>query len=167
MIYDYVQTKPELDEDLLIHYGIPGMKWANHIYKSWRSKRAGKKLIKKHAKARKSAEKIWNKYTRKRDKNFNLIRKQRKKWMETGRARAYSDRYDDIKAARKKAHDDWLHDPKRQRAGQGKAARRRANSLYYTNLRRKAVKQTEKNKNSYSERNKKAAETARRNRKAK
>ena len=32
MIYDYVITKPELNEETLAHYGIPGMKWKNHIY---------------------------------------------------------------------------------------------------------------------------------------
>lgn len=28
MIYDYVITKPELD-DALVHYGVPGMKWGH------------------------------------------------------------------------------------------------------------------------------------------
>ena len=32
MIYDYITTKPPLDEDTLAHYGIKGMKWKNHIY---------------------------------------------------------------------------------------------------------------------------------------
>ena len=32
MFYDYVITKPELNEETLSHYGIPGMKWKNHIY---------------------------------------------------------------------------------------------------------------------------------------
>ena len=27
MKYDYIITKPELNEDTLAHYGIPGMKW--------------------------------------------------------------------------------------------------------------------------------------------
>ena len=30
--YDYVINKPELNEDTLMHYGIKGMKWKNHIY---------------------------------------------------------------------------------------------------------------------------------------
>jgi len=32
MVYDYITTKPPLDEDTLAHYGIKGMKWKNHIY---------------------------------------------------------------------------------------------------------------------------------------
>lgn len=32
MIYDYITTKPPLDEDTLAHYGIKGMKWKNHVY---------------------------------------------------------------------------------------------------------------------------------------
>jgi len=27
MTYDYIITKPNLDEDLLMHYGVKGMKW--------------------------------------------------------------------------------------------------------------------------------------------
>ena len=43
MIYDYVQTKPPLNEETLAHYGIKGMRWGvrNWILKSNR-KRAGK-----------------------------------------------------------------------------------------------------------------------------
>ena len=31
MIYDYIATKPELDDDLLAHYGIKGMKWRKRL----------------------------------------------------------------------------------------------------------------------------------------
>lgn len=30
-IYDYVTSKPELDENLLMHYGIKGMKWKKRL----------------------------------------------------------------------------------------------------------------------------------------
>lgn len=40
--YDYVINKPELNEDILMHYGIKGMKWKNHIKK-------GLNVLQKHA----------------------------------------------------------------------------------------------------------------------
>lgn len=44
MVYDYVTTKPELNEETLMHYGIKGMKWRKHIkgkYYSTKSKLQG------------------------------------------------------------------------------------------------------------------------------
>ena len=31
MNYDYIATKPELDDELLAHYGIKGMKWRRRL----------------------------------------------------------------------------------------------------------------------------------------
>lgn len=46
MVYDYVTTKPELNEETLAHYGIKGMKWRKHLkgrYYSMKSKLGEKK----------------------------------------------------------------------------------------------------------------------------
>lgn len=51
-IYDYVTSKPELDENLLMHYGIKGMKWKKRLkgaYYSAKSK-LQEKLIQKQRK---------------------------------------------------------------------------------------------------------------------
>lgn len=49
-IYDYIITKPPLDEDTLAHYGIKGMKWHKHLKSKYYS--AKSKLQEKIAKAR-------------------------------------------------------------------------------------------------------------------
>lgn len=46
MVYDYVTTKPELNEETLAHYGIKGMKWRKRLkgkYYSMKSKLGEKK----------------------------------------------------------------------------------------------------------------------------
>lgn len=32
--YESEELKPDLDEDLLMHYGVKGMKWRNHKYRT-------------------------------------------------------------------------------------------------------------------------------------
>lgn len=38
--YDYIITKPPLDENTLVHYGVKGMKWRHHKKRTTRSSRS-------------------------------------------------------------------------------------------------------------------------------
>lgn len=54
MVYDYIITKPELNEDTLAHYGIKGMKWHKKLkgkYYSTKSK-IGEAVTKRNRKKR-------------------------------------------------------------------------------------------------------------------
>lgn len=137
MIYDYVQTKPELNDDLLMHYGVKGMKWHKHL----KSRVAGYKLKTKHAKNRAIKNYVegnkqgWlaNAYAKmkkkisqyKKTRTEKLKTKQAKDWIKKGARKSYKSRKKDIKQARANAK--GIHSP----AGQ-----------YYTSSeRRKQIKQ--------------------------
>lgn len=112
MIYDYVQTKPELNEDLLMHYGVKGMKWKNHVYKVKNSvnkaydqykkgllgKRVKAGVKKKYLQTKFGLRGIFNAIEKKK-----LAKKGEKYNSEKGRNKTYKSRKKDIRQARANA----------------------------------------------------------------
>ncbi len=86
MVYDYVITKPELD-DALTHYGVPGMRWGHRKQQlmseglSYRKARKIYRLEKKQAKAINTinsyADKKINKYKKKMNATSDLSKKKK------------------------------------------------------------------------------------------
>lgn len=164
MIYDYVNTKPPLNEETLAHYGVKGMKWKNHIYNIKKSITTAydqykKGLLGKRIKAGVGKKYLQTKFTvngvinkvKKNRQAKELSKKAAKYNSEKGRKQAYKARKNKIVNARANA----------------KAAYDRGDrtSNYYTSTeRRKQVKQAKKTAaNAYKKSNKVKNEQRRKN----
>ena len=151
MIYDYINTKPPLNEELLSEYGI--------IEHGWLKDQAAN--VHKYIKRWKNAAGKWV-YQYKQDVEKKKARQARKEWIFKGVKKTYKQRKDQISTARDNADTAFRKNAKKQyniRKKQVKAARKNANDIYEAKkkaaaeaafnsyyARRKKVEQARKNK---------------------
>ena len=77
MIYDYIITKPPLDEETLMHYGVKGMRWGQRK-RELRSMGLSRRQARKQIKAEKLREKYKDRLNDDRDFKFKDLRIARK-----------------------------------------------------------------------------------------
>ena len=151
MIYDYVNTKPPLDEELLSEYGI--------IEHGWLRDQAAS--VHKYVKRWRNAAGKWV-YQYKQNVADKQARQARKEWIFKGVKKAYKQRKDQIATARDNATTAFRKNAKAQyniRKKQVQAARKNASDIYTAKkkaaseaalnsyyARRKEIEQARKNK---------------------
>ena len=94
MTYDGVIEKPELNEDLLMHYGVPGMKWGVRKEVERVGRKIGSKALqireKKIAKGKWSGAKEGSRKAKKYNKKLRKLTKSKKFRTETNATKAGS-----------------------------------------------------------------------------
>ena len=131
MIYDYVNTKPPLEEVCLEHGLLGDTITKAHKYINKYMGKAGKWVYV----YKKKAEKTIDDY--KEDKAYTDKLKARKKWNIKGRAKVYKNRKSQIETARSNANLAYRKNPKAQykvRSSKVKQARQNANDAYKVRL---------------------------------
>lgn len=121
MMYDYVNTKPPLNEETLSEYGI--------IEHGWLKDQASK--VHKYISRKKNELGKWI-YTYKQEKAEKDARKAKKQWNEKGRKKVYKKRKSQIRQARVNADRAYRTDSEKQykvRQKQVKAARKNAHDI--------------------------------------
>lgn len=92
MTYDGVLEKPELNEDLLMHYGVPGMKWGVRKEVERVGRKIGSKALqireKKVAKGKWSGAKEGSRKAKKYNKKLSKLTKSKRYRTETNATKA-------------------------------------------------------------------------------
>ena len=94
-MYDYIIEKPDLDEDLLMHYGVLGMKWRKKASKKLKSSKKSKAARKEFkdmvdkAYAKKSNAMLGESRFQPSEKNLNAMYKDKRYAGKNGKYKGY------------------------------------------------------------------------------